>query len=382
MKHRHLVLLGGGHTHALLLRWLAKRPYPDAAVTLISEGPTTPYSGMLPGVIAGHYAPEDMLIDLETLCLHAGVRFVSGRVTGLQPTEQCVRLADGTTVNYDVLSINTGATPSVQIAGAADHAIGVKPIRGLYAHWQRLLAEPTQQTKPAQWAIVGAGAGGVELVFAMAHRLRQKPFSDSPIQWHLVHSGNSVLPGYPSHVQRYVTHALHEAKIHTHPNFRVQRIDTEQLVATDGRVLKAHKTLLCTPACAPAWPQAAGLATTDSGFIAVNDFLQSTSHPNVFAAGDVAEQINDPRPKAGVFAVRQARYLHDNLARFLAHEPLVPAHLQRAFLSILALGGKTAIARRGPFAVRGAWVWRWKDRIDRRFMDLFPRVIAEPDDNR
>ncbi|WLD58659.1 selenide, water dikinase SelD [Salinispirillum sp. LH 10-3-1] len=379
MIERDLVLLGGGHTHALLIRKLAMQPIPNVRVTLISDGGTTPYSGMLPGLIAGHYDLDDILIDLNQLCRKANVRFIPGRVVGLNLSEKHVQVDGWPDIRFDRLSIDTGATPSTAIPGSTEHAVGVKPVSGLYERWQNLMTHAPTSSEPQHWAVVGAGAGGVELVLAMAHRFAtgdtgttakstaSKPSAD----WHLVFSGDSILPGYPKRLQRIAQRALDNAQITCHAQFRVQQIDAEGIQAEDGRYLRLQQTLLCTPAGAPQWPADAGLDTARGGFIAVNEYLQSTSHPEVFAAGDVAEMVNDPRPKAGVYAVRQARFLHENLRRAFAGEPLQPIRLQRQFLSLLALGGKTAVGRRGPITLHGDWVWRWKDRIDRDFMALF-----------
>jgi selenide,water dikinase len=126
-----------------------------------------------------------------------------------------------------------------------------------------------------------------------------------------------------------------------------------------------------TGAAAPAWPRASGLQTDAAGFIAVDTHLQSLSHPGVFAAGDIASMQDTPRPKSGVYAVRQGPPLTENLRRALRGEPLVEYHPQARALALISAGDRYAVASYGPFALSGAWVWRWKDRIDSAFMQRY-----------
>jgi len=123
-----------------------------------------------------------------------------------------------------------------------------------------------------------------------------------------------------------------------------------------------------TGAAAVPWVGQSGLACDDRGFAAVNDGLQSPSHPFVFAAGDVAAMTNRPVPKAGVFAVRQGPVLAANLRSYLAGEPLRPFRPQPRYLSLMSTGDGHAIASWAGLAWQGRWVWAWKDRIDRAFM--------------
>lgn len=369
MNERDLILVGGGHAHALLIRQWAMNPLPGVRVTLISESCQTPYSGMLPGLVAGHYQPDEVHIDLNRLCRWAGIRFIQGQVTGLDPESKRINVKRQPSLSYDTLSIDTGSTPDLSIPGARSFAIGVKPVSQFHAQWQQLLRD-ADATVERDWAVVGSGAGGVELILAMAHRLDSR----RAIRLHLVYSGDQILPGYPKTVVRAAERALDYYGVDRHPQFRVSAVTHTGLVAKNGNALPVDKTIWCTQAAAPDWPARSGLDTATNGFIAVNRFLQSTSHPDVFAAGDVAEMVFDPRPKAGVYAVRQAPFLFDNLRRALTGQPLKPVNLQRRFLSLLSLGGQTAVGNKGALVIRGDWVWRWKDRIDRAFMDKLQRL--------
>ncbi len=367
MTERDLVFIGGGHSHALVLRMLAMKPIAGVRLTLVSDTLLTPYSGMLPGYLAGHYSVDETHLDLTRLCQAAQVRFIHARVTGIDLRAKQIKLADQPPLSYDRVSINTGSTPNLSVPGAREFAIGVKPISQLTHLWQDLLDQKGPDAHP-HWAVVGGGPAGIEVVLAIAARFVK---DGRPLQLSLVQSGATLLPGYGAAVQRAVAAALKRYGIRWVTGFRVAQVTADRLIATDGQTLAVDKSLWCTPATAPDWPGLAGLAVDAQGFIAVNAFLQSTSHADLFACGDVASMVASPRPKAGVFAVRSAPFLLKNLRAAFAQQRLTPIGLQRDFLSLISLGDQRAVGQRGGIGFSGRWVWRWKDYIDRKFMALF-----------
>jgi selenide,water dikinase len=380
VNERDLVFIGGGHTHALVLRMLAMNPIKNVRLTLISESILTPYSGMLPGYLAGHYSLDETHLDLNKLCLAANVRFIHDSVTGLDIENKAIQLKHHADIRYDKVSINTGSTPNLTVPGAKEFALGVKPISRLTKSWRELLQQETLNKTP-HWAIVGGGAAGVEVVLAIAHRFKQL---NKPLKLSLVHSGQQVMPTYHSGIRKRVENALAAAGIERHPFFSVQEVTAKSLVSDQGKSLAIDNSIWCTPANAPQWPRTAGLDVDHNGFIAVNAYLQSTSHADVFACGDVSAMVQDPRPKAGVYAVRSAPFLFANLHATFSASAMKPLKLQNDFLSLIALGGQSAVGQRNGIAFSGKWVWRWKDSIDRKFMALFseklPRMANMNDD--
>ena len=369
---RDVVLVGGGHSHALLVRRWAMRPLAGVRLTLVSRDVLTPYSGMLPGLIAGHYTFDEVHIDLLRLCAWAGVRFVRAEVAAIDPERREIRFAADSSrppLGWDLLSLDTGSTPDLSVPGAREHSTPVKPVSAFHARWQAALARAGAE--PLSIGVVGSGAGGFELIMAMRHAL---PVARARCHW--VMRGELPLGDRPEKVGERALAAARRAGVTVHVGFDVVRVGARRIEASDGRSLALDETLWCTAASGPDWPAAAGLATDERGFVLTDRHLRSVSHPRVFATGDIGTQRDTPSAKAGVFAVRQAPVLFENLRRTLLGEPLARYAPQRDFLTLMATGGRSAIASRGPFVLEGARLWRWKDRIDRRFMARFAELPA------
>ena len=376
-----LVLIGGGHSHIIVLKRLGMRPIPGLRVTLISDLAQTPYSGMLPGYVAGLYDFDACHIDLRPLCQFAGAIMIHDRAVGLDLSAQRVRLASQPTVTFDWLSLNFGSTPAqVNLPGAAELTIPVKPISRFLSQWDQLLEAVSQNPAPLRLAVVGGGAGGVELVLAMQARLSRlyaalnQPVSS--LELHLLHRGNRLVPERALKLGRDLRQILSDRGVTVHLNQSVTQIVANSTGKTicceSGLSLEVDQIFWVTQAAAASWLAESGLATDALGFVAVNNFLQSTSHPQVFAAGDVAALTQHPRPKAGVFAVRQGKPLAENLRRAFLGQPLRPFVPQQEFLILLGTGDQQALASRGRLSLPASpWLWRWKDRIDRQFMAQF-----------
>jgi selenide,water dikinase len=379
---RDLVLVGGGHSHVGVLRMFAMKPEPGVRITVICTDIDTPYSGMLPGYISGHYSFDEVHIDLGRLCAFAGARLYHDAVVGIDRKNQKVICQNRPPVAYDLLSINIGSTPQVQhIEGAPTLAVPVKPIAQFNQRWLALL------DKARQWpshrgrmtiAVVGGGAGGVELLLSMQYRLRHelKALGRSPedLKFVLLTSGDTILPTHNPGVRARFVKVLQERNVEVHTHAEVVQVSPGCLHTRDGRTFDADETMWVTQAGGPAWLQSTGLALDDKGFILVHPQLQCLNDPLVFAAGDIASLVERPLEKAGVFAVRMAKPLAENLRRSLRGQKLLAYHPQRHWLALISTGNRYAVASRGPWGFGGDWVWRWKDRIDRQFMRRFTEL--------
>lgn len=357
-----LLLAGGGHAHVEVLRRFALSPAPGVDLVLVSPDRLTPYSGMLPGLVAGHYAHDEAHIDLAPLAASARARFRRARVVALDPVAGRATLDDGPAIDFDHASLDVGSTPDLSMPGAASHAVGVKPVERFLAAWEALKRDAAAGGV-RRVAVVGGGAGGVEVLLAMRYRLAADLGPRAPA--FVLVSDRSNLP--PA-ANRALLAAIAAAGIDARLGQRAVAFETDGVRLADGARVDADRIFCATPATAAPWLAASGLATDARGFVSVDEHLRSPSHPRIFAAGDCATQLGTSHPRSGVYAVRQGPPLAANLRAVALGEPLERYVPQKRALALLSTGDRHAIAVWGGWSVAGRWVWRWKDRIDRRFM--------------
>ena len=381
---RDIVLIGGGHSHVGVLRMFAMQPLPGVRLTVICTDTDTPYSGMLPGYIAGHYSFDDVHIDLRRLAEFAGARYVRAEVTGIDRAARTVLCRQRPPVPYDALSINIGSTPRLDtVAGAAAHVVPVKPIRRFNERWLALLERVRNHAGTTTLAVVGAGAGGVETMLAMQYRLRNELVAlgrdPDELRCHLFSAEAQILPTHNAAVRRAFETTLAARGVVVHRSSEVTQVAAGRLQTRSGATIDADEIVWVTQAGGAAWLRDTGLALDDAGFIRVRDTLQTETDPLVFAAGDCAALIDTPLEKAGVFAVRMGKPLAENLRRSLTRQPLVHYRPQRRWLALISTGDRHAIASRGWLYARGDLIWIWKDWIDRRFMRKFTELAMATD---
>jgi selenide,water dikinase len=312
---------------------------------------------MLPGWIAGHYPIEACVIPLAPLAARAGIEFRQTEATAIDPALRTVRCADGSTLEYDVLSIATGPVAALEgLPGARAHALAVRPIEAFIEGWSAL-HERLRGREGPRVVMVGAGAAGVELVLAMHHALPDGRFT-------LV-SAQNTLPGSTG---TRLALLMREAGIDLVSGIAAERIETRRIVLADGGAIDADAIIVSTGAAPAPWLAQSGLATDVRGFLRTDTALRVISQPCVFAAGDCADVDGHPRPKSGVYAVRAGPPLARNLRRALAGAALESHVPQRNSLYLVSAGSKHAVGSWGRFSWEGAWAWRWKDRIDRAFI--------------
>jgi selenide,water dikinase len=381
---KDIVLVGGGHSHVSVLRRFGMDPIPGVRLTLVTRDIHTPYSGMLPGHVAGIYERDECHIDLGPLARFAGARLYHAEVDGLDTDEQQVFAGNRPPIHYDLLSINTGSRPrTIDVPGALEHAMPVKPIDLWLEQWQALQDRVVASSGLFRITIVGGGAGGVELALSTQYRLQGllRMHGDDPsrLSFELLTDSEVIFPTHNAGVRRRFGRVLRERGIALYTGHRVTGVGADAVQVEGQAARPADAVMWVTQAAAPSWPGEGGLAVDEHGFIRVDDQLQSSSHPQVFAAGDIAS-MREVRPKSGVFAVRQGKILAENLRRACTGRSLKPYRPQKNFLGLISTGDRYAIASRGDWSLEGRWLWTWKDWIDRRFMRRFNELPDMPDE--
>jgi selenide,water dikinase len=373
---KRILLVGGGHSHVEVLRRFGLAPLAGVEVVLVSPHRWTPYSGMLPGLVAGHYTFEAAHIDLERVARFAGARFLPAIATALDPAGRTARLADGTALEFDLVSLDIGSTPATAgIPGATAHATGVKPVDAFLRGWDEVI-ERARAGAIKRAVVVGGGAAGIEMVLAMQHRLAGATGRPDAVEWQLVTDVDTLLPFHNPRARRIFRRILAEREVEVHLSSRVARVEPGIVCATNGYRVAGDVIFWATGAAASPRLAQTGLAVDELGFVAVDETLRSTSHPHVFAAGDCATMIGHARPKSGVYAVRQGPPLAANLRAAIEGRPLERYVPQAQALALISTGDRCAVASRGGWAIEGGWVWRWKDWIDRRFMRRYAALTA------
>jgi selenide, water dikinase len=368
-----LVLVGGGHAHVHVLKRFGMREMPGVRVTLIARDVETPYSGMLPGYVAGHYPFDGCHIDLMRLARFARARLIHDEAVGLDRARREVLCRDHPPIRFDVVSLDIGVTPrNDDVPGAAEHTIAVKPIDRFASRWEALI-ERAKRRDRLRLTVVGGGAGGVELTFSAYQRL--SGLLARPPDVTLV-TRDALLLSHSPRVRAKFARIFAERGVRVVAGDAVVRVEAGRLSLESGAAVEFDEALWVTEAAAAPWLAETGLALDANGFVEVDEHLRSPTDHAVFAAGDVAAMRGHPREKSGVYAVRAGPGLAENLRRALAGQQLRRAVPQRRALALIGTGDGSAVASRGPLAAEGVFWWRLKQWIDRRWMRGYTELPA------
>lgn len=377
-----LVLLGGGHANIQVLKMLSMNPIGGLRITLISDQTHSPYSGMIPGYLAGYYSYEECHFDLRRICEELGQRFIKAKIIGIDTQRKKIRLENRTEISYDCASINVGIAPErieTSTPEAASTLIPLKPISQFIAHWELLLAglKAYKGSDSLQIAVIGAGAAGVEISIILKMLIDQNRWN---AEVSLIHQHEFLVSAKDLLAQRKLSKTLKDLDIKFFKNTRVlkQHADGLELIDDKGLVYSKafHRVLTATQASAPQWFKHSGLPVSPDGFVKVTGNLLVENKHALFAAGDCIHFSPQPLKKAGVYAVRQGMVLEHNIrAFFTGKSALKTFHPKKNVLSLITIGERKALVHQdSPSILRWMWpslLWTVKDGIDRRFMRRF-----------
>ena len=361
MSDQHVLLIGGGHAHvAVLADWIERgRP---ARASLLTPHPTLRYSGMVPGWIAGQYDRDEGLVDLAGLAERAGVELVLDRCARIDPVARTVLCESGQKVAFDTASIDTGGVGRAQaVLGEDPRVLDVRPI-------DRFVQTLSGRDEARDIVIVGGGAGGVELAFAL--RNRKTVGREAPVA--MITGREGLLPGFAPGVITRVEHTLSRQGIGI---IEADAVMQDGVLQTSDSRFDPDLIIAALGSAAPDWPSASGLAVDEQGFIAVDRFQRSTSHPHIFASGDVAARTDRDVPHSGVHAVHTGPVLAANLRAAIDGETPRESYIPRkASLYLLSTGDGGAILSYGRWSAKGEWAGRLKRWIDKRWINKYAEL--------
>lgn len=358
-----------------VLRRLILEPRSSLEVTLIAPYPLHHYSGMVPGYIAGAYAERELTFDLPAFAERAGARFVQATALSIDHVMKHIWTDRTDPLPYDFASFNVGSLArGADAPDVAAHAVTVKPMSKAADLRQRVNAlAADEHAAAAHVVVVGGGSGGVEVAWAVAAALdaggREREVS-------ILEASSSILAGYSDQFRQRAETVLAQRHIHVRRNVSVRGVTAQTVEADSGETIPSDLTIWLTGAAASSLFKISGLPVDPRGFLLVDDMLRSTGDPTLFGAGDCVTLAAHPNtPKAGVYAVRQAPYLWSNLVEAIDGSATRRYTPQRGFLSILNTADGKALLRYGSLVSHSRWAWRFKDWIDRRFVDRYQRLL-------
>ena len=338
-----VVLVGAGHTNMHIVRMFRMKPIPGVRLTVISPTGTAPYSGMLPGTLAGLYSSDDMTVDLYRAVEPIGMQLIVAPATGLDPNRRRVFLKDRPPVRFDVCSVGIGSIPGMRELWAGNKDIlSIKPMVTFLDRLNARLDAFAAKSDPLNVAVVGGGAAGTEVAFCIENYLRTR---GAQAKVTLIDGGPTILKGYLEKTQQLAKNAAKTRGIEILNGHRVSGFEDGQLEFEQQESRAADLVIWAAAAAAPPVLEAFDLPKTDDGFLAVKNTLRSTSDAPVFVVGDTASFVDQRVVKAGVYAVREGPFLWDNIKRFLNNESLREYKPQTGFMSLLATGDGRAIGQ-------------------------------------
>ncbi|MDC1022998.1 selenide, water dikinase SelD [Alphaproteobacteria bacterium] len=360
-----LILVGGGHSHLILIMQFSKKIIEGTRITLISNEIDIPYSGMIPGFIEGTYSWRDSHIDLYKLASRLNIRFIHSKVIKISSQNKEVHFNNRPAIKFDILSINSGIQSNYNnIKGAKKYCVPVKPISRLANNFFGEIKDTNAI------AFIGGGAGSVELALA----LRKRYITDKPhLKITIITGKNGLLSSFPKQLKQTSKNTLKEFSINIIENTEVIEVKHNKIIMSDEKILYIDKCILSTNAMAPDWLKDTDIKLNNKGFIVVNNAFQ-TNNDFIFAAGDIVDFDNQNFKKAGVYAVRSGKPLAQSIKSYIKNKVGKNYKFSKNYLALIGLSNGYTIGTKYNFSYSSRFNSFLKKYIDQRFINKFNKL--------
>lgn len=372
---KHLVLVGGGHAHLMVLLNITNFVQRGHRVTLIGPSPYHYYSGMGPGMLSGIYKPQKIRFHVRKMVEDRGGIFVEDRVIRINPGQRTLNLHTGNQIDYDIVSFNTGSSVPLKslVAAPRENVIPVKPVFNLLQARRWII--PKLKGKEMNFIVLGGGPAGLEVT---ANLWRLVKDSQGKARITLI-AGSRLLWGLPEKIRTLAIAALNRRMVTVIEGRNAKEIGQEEIRLIDGSSHPFDLVFVAVGVQPSSIFGDSGLPVGPDGGLLVNPCLQSVAHPEMFGGGDCISFINHPLAKVGVYAVRQNPILLHNLLAVLEGKEMQPFTPQRDYMLIFNMGNGRGILWKKNFVWEGRLAFLLKDYIDRKFMKRF-QISGEMDE--
>jgi NADH:ubiquinone reductase (non-electrogenic) len=388
---KHTVIVGGGFGGLFVALELAGELSGKDRVTLISDEDHFLFTPMLYEYVSGEVEAWHIAPNYNEL-LDEGVDWVKDNVRDIDLQNDVVKLADGADVSYDVLVLALGGvTNYAGVEGAESYSIPFRKLRHADQLRQTMVdaldhvppdLPPQDAQRALTFAVVGAGASGVELSTKMADLLRDA-FKRRALRGEprvlVIEMGDRVVPGMGDEIRAYVEDALLKSHVEVHTLTRVVRVSPNSLtIEHENRQMEIDAAAVVWTGGVRVNPvvERLKLDKNDRGLVMVEPTLQTRAHKNVFVLGDVAFYPHATPTLAGTaqLAFQQASLVADNVTAFLSGRELKTKHFEELGEAVslgteraaVLAGGKAfggPLARQARFALYTSRLPTWHHRL-------------------
>ncbi|HEL3834154.1 TPA: NAD(P)/FAD-dependent oxidoreductase [Stenotrophomonas maltophilia] len=369
----HLVVVGGGFAGLWATRALARE---RIRITLVDRRNHHLFQPLLYQVATAGLSAPDIAAPLRhILGRQRNVEVRLGEVVTIDKQARQIRMADGSTLDYDSLLLATGATHAYFGNDQwADDAPGLKTLddaialrRKLLLAFERAEAEPDPAKKAAwlSFAVVGGGPTGVELAGTLAeiarHTLRNefRHIDPASAKVRLVEAGPRVLSSFPEVLSLKARRQLEKLGVEVLTGTPVSDIDSQGFKLGD-QFVPARTVVWAAGVAASPLARTLEVPLDRAGRVQVQPDLTLPGHPELFVAGDLAalNQANGkPVPGVAPAAKQMGKYVAEVIRARLDDKPAPGPFKYADFGNLATIGRMAAIVHLGRLQLSGVLAW-------------------------